>query len=145
MVRKAVWIATVSSCTGLCAYCGGILCGPSSGSVWAYVTNEKSLYDDIQYSKAIEQEAVKKEIVGNPKGNATYADVNQAYFNGKAPVQHPDKTLTLTREDFALFTQELSVLNPVLSSIKRARDCTPARSAYFAPSTFLLPAYRFAL
>jgi hypothetical protein len=49
----------------------------------------------------LEQEAVKKGIVGNLEGNATYADVNQAYFNGKAPVQHPDQTVT--REDFALF------------------------------------------
>jgi hypothetical protein len=124
-----------------------------SASVGAHVTNEKTLYDDIQYSKAIEQivylnglnvipfesgaalykpterlskkdlafwaasfagigaanakredleqEAVKKGIVGNLEGNATYADVNQAYFKGKAPVQHPDQTLT--REDFALF------------------------------------------
>jgi hypothetical protein len=124
-----------------------------NASVLAHVTNEKSLYDDIQYSKAIEQivylsglnvipyesgaalykptsllskkdlafwaasfagigtanakredleqEAVKKGMVHNLDGNATYADVNQAYFNGKAPVQHPDQTLT--REDFALF------------------------------------------
>ncbi|MCC2687064.1 MAG: hypothetical protein K0R75_3963, partial [Paenibacillaceae bacterium] len=124
-----------------------------SASVLAHVTNEKTLYDDIQYSKAIEQivylsglnvipyesgaalykptsllskrdlafwaasfagignanakredleqAAVKKGMMSNLDGNATYADVNQAYFNGKAPVPNPDKTLT--REDFALF------------------------------------------
>jgi hypothetical protein len=124
-----------------------------SAPVLAHVTNEKTLYDNIQYSKAmeqivylrglnvipqekgvslykptellskkdlafwaasflgmgdknakredLEQAAVKKGIVHNLDGNATFADVNQAYFNGKAPVQNPDKTLT--REDFATF------------------------------------------
>ncbi|WLD94523.1 hypothetical protein [Alkalihalobacillus sp. AL-G] len=125
-------------------------------SVSAHVTNEKTLYDDIQFSKAkeeivylrgldvipyehgvklykpnekltnkdlafwassfkgaaaedakredIEKTALKNGIVDSLDGNATYADVNQAYFNGHAAVSNPDRTLT--REEFALFMGE---------------------------------------
>jgi hypothetical protein len=122
-------------------------------SVFAHVTNEKTIYDDIQFSKAkeeivylrglsvipyengvnlfkpqskltkadlafwatsfkglgnhdakkedLQQAAVDNGLVDSLKGNATYADVNQAYFEGKASVDTPESGVT--REQFALF------------------------------------------
>jgi hypothetical protein len=124
-----------------------------SSSVFAHVANEKTLYDDIEFSQAKEQivylrgldaiayeqgaelfkpqekltkadlafwvstfkglggpdakkedlqkEAVQNGLIDSLEGNATYADVNQAYFDGKASVEKPEGELT--REEFALF------------------------------------------
>ncbi|MDI3327268.1 MAG: hypothetical protein QJR06_01825 [Alicyclobacillaceae bacterium] len=123
-----------------------------SSTVHAHVTNEKTLFDDIEFSKAKEQivylagigvigyeegtplykplekldkgtlafyagkfkrltsEAGKEEIqqaalqhglVDSLKGEATYADVNKAFFDGKAPMDNPQGTLT--KEEFAIY------------------------------------------
>jgi hypothetical protein len=124
-----------------------------SSSVFAHVANEKTLYDDIEFSQAkeeivylrgldviayehgtklfkpqdklkkadvafwaasfkglgghdaktedLQKAAVENGLIDSLEGNATYADLNMAYFDGKAPVEKPESELT--REDFALF------------------------------------------
>ncbi len=47
------------------------------------------------------KEAVKQGYVSSLQGNATYKDVNHAYFEGQLKVEQPDGELT--REEFALF------------------------------------------
>lgn len=124
-----------------------------STSVFAHVSNEKTIYDDIEYSEAKEQivylrglnviayehgahlfkpqdlltkgdlafwaasfkglaghKAEKEEVqnlalenglINSLEGNASYEDVNIAYFNGAASIENVEKELT--REEFALF------------------------------------------
>jgi hypothetical protein len=129
-----------------------------SSPVSAHVYNEKTLYDDIEFSEAkeeivylrgldviasekgarlfkpqekltkeelafwvasfkglggaghghgeaspndLQQKAVEKGLINSLEGNATYADVNQTYFGGKAQVEKLDSELT--KEEFALF------------------------------------------
>lgn len=124
-----------------------------SSTAWAHVSNEKTIYDDIQLSEAkeeivylrglnviayekganlfkpqdkltkgelafwvatykqlgghetmkeeLQKAAVDKGFIHSLEGNATYADVNNAYFAGKATVEHPQAELT--KEEFALF------------------------------------------
>ncbi len=45
--------------------------------------------------------ALENELVDSIEGNATYADVNHAYFEGKASVENPDNELT--REELVVF------------------------------------------
>lgn len=52
----------------------------------------------------IAQAAVKKGLVPSLEGNATYEDVNQAYFKGKVHVENAKAEVT--REDFARFVYE---------------------------------------
>ena len=52
---------------------------------------------------AIDQ-ALENNLVDSLEGNATYADVNHAYFEGKAPVDSPDGELT--REEFVVFMSQ---------------------------------------
>lgn len=131
-----------------------IIALPLFGSyVSAHVTNEKTIYDDIEFSDAKEQiiylrglniisppqganlykpqekltmaelaywvaafkklggheaktedlqkSAVERGLVDSLEGNATYADINLAYFNGKAMVEKPEEELS--KEEFALF------------------------------------------
>lgn len=49
----------------------------------------------------LQKSAVENGLIDSLEGNATYADVNKAYFAGKAPVEKPENELT--REEFALF------------------------------------------
>jgi len=122
-------------------------------NVMAHVTNEKTIYDDIEFSKAkkeivylrglnviayekgahlfkpqdtltkadlaywvgtfhklgghettkeeMQKLAIEKGYIDSLEGNATYADINIAFFAGKAPVEQPDAELT--KEEFALF------------------------------------------
>ncbi len=49
----------------------------------------------------IREAALNEGLVDSLEGHATYADVNQAYFAGKAETLQPDETLT--REQFALY------------------------------------------
>lgn len=62
------------------------------------VAEKEATHDDILAA------AVKKGLVSSLQGNATYADVNQAYFQGKASL--PEAGKELTREEFALFMSE---------------------------------------
>lgn len=52
-------------------------------------------------AEQIRQAAIDEGLVGSLEGYATYGDVNQAYFAGRAPVH--DAGATLTREAFALY------------------------------------------
>lgn len=122
-------------------------------NVMAHVTNEKTIYDDIDFSQAkeeivylrginavphevganifrpnellkrsdlafwagtfaglgnddstpedIQNAAVSEGLIDSLDGNATYGDVNQAYFAGNAPVE--DASQELSREQFALY------------------------------------------
>lgn len=45
--------------------------------------------------------ALENKLVDSIEGNATYADVNNAYFEGRASVEHPESELT--REEFVVF------------------------------------------
>jgi hypothetical protein len=107
-----------------------------STSAYAHVVNEKTIYDDIEFSKATEQIVYLRALNVIPyvaganlfkpqeklsksdldlwsstykkgkhketlQGNATYADVNKAYFDGKATVDNPSNEIT--HEEFALF------------------------------------------
>lgn len=124
-----------------------------SSSVYAHVTNEKTIYDDIEFSEAkeeivylrglnaiahergahlfkpqdkltkaelafwaatfnklgghdtktedLQKAALENGLIDALEGNATYADVNNAYFVRKAPVEKP--VSELTKEEFALF------------------------------------------
>lgn len=62
------------------------------------VAEKDATHDDIVAA------AVSKGLVSSVQGNATYADVNQAYFQGKVSLQ--DAGQELTREEFALFMSE---------------------------------------
>lgn len=50
--------------------------------------------------------ALEKGLVPSLDGNATYADVNQAYFAGKLAVPEQDAARELTKEEFAVFVFE---------------------------------------
>lgn len=136
-----------------------ILCFIATAQVEAHVTNEKNLYEDIEYSAAREdimllralnaispeegvnlfrpqevltkktlavwalnfriktntlkddhgstnispEMAVNEGIVDNLQGNATYEDVNTAYFNGDLNISINKE---ITREEFAIFLGE---------------------------------------
>lgn len=68
------------------AYWAGIFAGLGEGGLSA---------DDIR------EAALEVGLVSSLDGQATYADVNQAYYDGAAPVD--DATASLTREEFALY------------------------------------------
>lgn len=59
------------------------------------LAGEDAIIEDLQKA------AVENGLIGSLESNATYADVNQAYFDGKASVDQPESELT--REEFALF------------------------------------------
>jgi hypothetical protein len=120
---------------------GGVAVGTAlafallTGVAGAHTANEKTLYDDIETSKAVEQIVLLRGlgVIGQPEGvklyrpqekltkaelkewasgftgtspvagdgNATYGDVNQAFFGGKAQVEQAERELT--KEEFALF------------------------------------------
>lgn len=48
--------------------------------------------------------ALEKGFLSSLEGNATYEDVNRAYFQGQASVEHPERELS--REEFALFVYQ---------------------------------------
>ncbi|WP_312109018.1 hypothetical protein [Brevibacillus reuszeri] len=60
--------------------------------------DKEASHDDIMAA------AVKKGLVSAVDGNATYADVNQAYFKGKVALSNANQELT--KEEFALFMAE---------------------------------------
>jgi hypothetical protein len=124
-----------------------------SSTVSAHVVNEKTIYDDIEFSEAkeeivylrgldmiahergallfkpqekltklelafwvatykklgghdaskeeLQKAAVEKGLIDSLEGDATYEDVNKAYFNGKAPVETAGAELT--KEDFVQY------------------------------------------
>lgn len=68
-----------------------------SGTFW-------QLMDGDSESEAIEKAALAAGLVSSLIGNATYEDINQSYFKGKATVSHPNDEVT--REAFAMFVAE---------------------------------------
>jgi hypothetical protein len=125
----------------------------AGSTVSAHVSNEKTIYDDIEFSEAkeeivylrglnviaherganlfkpqekltkqelafwvatykklgghdaskedLQKAAVDQALIDSLDGNATYKDVNKAYFDGKAPLENADAELT--KEDFAQY------------------------------------------
>jgi hypothetical protein len=115
-----------------------LACALWTAPAFAHTANEKTLYDDIEFSKAKaqivelralnviplekgvklyrpEEKLTKKQLrawaeafrgqpvskVASDDTPATYADVNAAYFDGKAKAEHPEQNLT--KEEFALW------------------------------------------
>lgn len=69
-----------------------------------YITTFDNLADDTEKETAFQKAAVQKKLIMSLDGNATYQDVNNAFFGGKAPMTNASNELT--HEDYVNYLSE---------------------------------------